>query len=96
MNNHIADDLTDMFLSVGLRKLKIEDASELNSIEDVEFMEAASIWKKVAELRGPQMVKDGYVTEEERLTAIRDYAIWLEEEGQSMNLYLCAVSGYNE
>jgi ubiquinone/menaquinone biosynthesis C-methylase UbiE len=95
MNNHIADDLVNMFSSVGLRKITIEDANELNSIEDVEFMETAGIWKKVAETRGQQMVRDGYVTESERLSALKDYSNWLEEEGQSMAMYLRAVTGYN-
>jgi ubiquinone/menaquinone biosynthesis C-methylase UbiE len=96
MNNHMADELVNMFSSIGLKKITIEDASELCSIEDVEFLETAGIWKKVAETRGQQMVRDGYVTEQERLSAIRDYSAWMEEEGQSMNLYLRAVRGYNE
>jgi SAM-dependent methyltransferase len=96
MNNHIADDLVNMFSSIGLKKITIADAGELCSIEDVEFLETAGIWKKVAETRGQQMVRDGYVTGQERLNAIRDYSAWLEEDGQSMNLYLRAVSGHNE
>jgi hypothetical protein len=96
MNNHIADDLTAMFLSVGLENIKMEDASELNSIEEVDFIEVAGIWIKVAETRGQQMVVDGYVTDRQRLEAIKDYTDWLENEGQSMTLYLRAVSGTTE
>jgi ubiquinone/menaquinone biosynthesis C-methylase UbiE len=96
MNNRIADDLVNMFSSVGLKKITMEDASELCSIEDVEFLETAGIWKKVAETRGQQMVRDGYITEQERLSALNDYAKWLEEEGQSMTMYLRAVTGYNQ
>jgi ubiquinone/menaquinone biosynthesis C-methylase UbiE len=96
MNNRMADDLFSMFSSAGLKKITMEDASELCSIEDVEFLETAGIWKKVAETRGQQMVRDGYITEQERLSALNDYAKWLEEEGQSMTMYLRAVTGYNQ
>jgi len=96
MNNRIGDDLAEMFLSIGLKKIKVADANELNSVEEVDFIEAAGIWTKVAETRGKQMVGDGYITDKERLDAIQDYSHWLEEVGQSMNLHLRSVSGYNE
>lgn len=96
MNNRIADDLVEMLSSIGFKKVSVTDANELSSAEDVDFIEAAGIWSKVAETRGKQMVSDGYVTDQDRLAAIRDYSSWLEGEGQYMSLYLRSISGYNE
>jgi ubiquinone/menaquinone biosynthesis C-methylase UbiE len=96
MNNRIADDLVGMLSSIGFKRVSVVDANELSSAEDVDFIEAAGIWSKVAETRGKQMVSDGYVTDQDRLAAIRDYSSWLEGEGQYMSLYLRSISGYNE
>jgi ubiquinone/menaquinone biosynthesis C-methylase UbiE len=95
MNNCIADDLADMFASVELINITIEDADEMDSVEEVNFIETAGIWNKVVEMRGPQLVQDGYITEGEIVSAFNDYSQWLEEEGQSMDMYLRAVTGYN-
>jgi hypothetical protein len=39
------------------------------------------------------LVADGYVTEEQRLAAVRDYTAWMATEGDSMEMYLLAVEG---
>lgn len=95
MHNQIADELEAMYAAIGLKNISVDDANELSSIEDVEFLETAGIWNKVVETRGHQMIRDGYLTEEQRVNAWNSYSRWLEEEGYSMDLYLKAVTGYN-
>lgn len=95
MHNQIADELPDMMEEVGLTKIVSTDASEVTSEDDVEFLEDAGIWTKVAELRGPQMVETGFMTDEDRQKAIQEYNEWLDRDAQSMTLNLKAVSGWN-
>jgi ubiquinone/menaquinone biosynthesis C-methylase UbiE len=101
MSNRIADDLESMFYQTGFSNISVTDESELSRYDDMDFLETAGIWKKVAETRGHQLVNDGYVTELERLAAIDDYQQWLTgitsqaESNASMKMYLLSVTGYN-
>jgi ubiquinone/menaquinone biosynthesis C-methylase UbiE len=95
MNNQIADHLKTLFIEVGLKNIRATDESESSFNEDDDFLETAGIWKTVAETRGHQLVKDGYVTEAERLTALVEYGQWLNHDGTSMKMYLLATTGYN-
>jgi ubiquinone/menaquinone biosynthesis C-methylase UbiE len=93
-DNQIADELGALLSKSGLNDIRISDESELSKKEDPEFQAAAGIWNTVAETRGQQMVKDSFITEEERLAAIRDYTQWLNH-GSFMKMYLLAATGYN-
>lgn len=93
MHNQIADELDGWMTDLGLKNVTIQPAHELVSSHEPDFREAAGIWTKVAELRGPQMVREGYLTEHERWAAIHDYTEWLGS-AQSVKMYLLAVSGY--
>ncbi len=92
-DNAIADNLKELLLSLGFVDLQVEKQFEITRKEDPTFPAKARIWSEVAELRGPQLVKAQYLTEEERLAAIKDYDDWIASTGESMQLYLLAVSG---
>jgi ubiquinone/menaquinone biosynthesis C-methylase UbiE len=93
MDNQIADHLKTFFTEIGLKNIRETDESESSYNEDDDFLETAGIWKKVAETRGHQLVKDGYVKEDERLAAIKEYDAWLNQ-AISMKMFLSATTGY--
>ena len=95
MDNAIADHLVEMFEEIGMRSIEIEDHSETSQKGHDTFMEEINIWKKVAETRGKQLVADGYLSEEDRKSAIVEYQQWMDKEARSMKVYLKAVTGYN-
>ncbi|MFD1144867.1 class I SAM-dependent methyltransferase [Larkinella insperata] len=92
-NNAIADHLRDLFERNGLEEVTVETQFEISRKEDAGFSVASRIWAEVAEIRGPQLVRDGYISEEERLRAIEEYDQWIATTGESMQLYLLAVEG---
>ena len=94
MDNGIADHLDRMFADAGLVNVSSADYSEISIRGQRNFQEEIALWVIVAEVRGPQLVADKYVTEQERQQAIADYRRWMEEEAQVMKLYLRAVTGY--
>jgi len=93
MDNQIADNLEAIFRQEGLSGISITDHSETSLKGSPEFEADLDIWAKVAETRGMQLLKDNYITDELRLTAIADYRDWVRTEARSMTLYLKAVSG---
>jgi ubiquinone/menaquinone biosynthesis C-methylase UbiE len=93
MDNGIADKLAILFEKLGLKNITVTDQSELSVREEEAFIADVSIWLKVAETRGKQLVSDGYLTEAQRITAIDDYRQWTETQAQSMKMYLLAVTG---
>ncbi len=90
-DNKIADNLAGIFAACGFYGISVTNQGEITTREDVHFESKAGIWKVVAETRGQQLVKDKYITEEERLAAITDYEKWMKEDGQYMKMYLLAV-----
>jgi ubiquinone/menaquinone biosynthesis C-methylase UbiE len=94
-DNEIADNLENIFRKSGFEKVSFEDQSEITTRDDEHFESKAGIWTVVAETRGHQLVKDNYITENERLTAIEEYDEWVKEEGQLMKMYLLAVEAKN-
>jgi ubiquinone/menaquinone biosynthesis C-methylase UbiE len=95
IDNEIADHLKGMFESIGMKSITVEDQAEISTPDKDSFHDEIVIWNKVAELRGPQLVTDGYITEEERLLAISEYRDWMNIEAKYMKLYLLAVTGYD-
>jgi ubiquinone/menaquinone biosynthesis C-methylase UbiE len=94
-DNAIADHLRDMMDRIGLEHIRVEAQFEITSRGDASFPVASRLWAEVAELRGPQLVQAGYVTEAERLQAIDEYVQWIATEGELMEVYLLAVEGCN-
>lgn len=90
-DNAIADHLKDMMLQIGFTNVRVEAHHEITKKGDSDFAVKSRLWAEVAELRGPQLVKAGYITEEQRLRAIADYDDWIATAGESMAVYLLAV-----
>jgi hypothetical protein len=91
MQNDIAERLAVYFEQLGLREISTADHSETTTRADADFAVKMGIWAKVAELRGPQLVADGYLTEAQRLAAVQDYTAWVATEADSMVMYLVAA-----
>ncbi|MEF3303126.1 methyltransferase domain-containing protein [Paenibacillus sp. GYB003] len=93
MDNSIADRLPGLFREAGLRDITATPRHETARRGDGDFMPRIGIWADVAASRGLQMVKDGYVTEDERAAAEDDYREWVRDAAVSQTLYLLAVEG---
>jgi trans-aconitate methyltransferase len=87
MDNAIGDHVAMLMANCGGVDIVVQDQHEF--VE--KGKEGMNIWKTVAETRGQQVVRDGYVTEEVRLAAIADYEQWIKESAISMQLYLKAT-----
>jgi ubiquinone/menaquinone biosynthesis C-methylase UbiE len=94
MDNAIADHLDDIFREAGLQQVTSADYSEVAIRGQRQFQEDIGLWLKVAEVRGPQLVTDQYITEAARQQAMKDYLVWMETDAQYMKLYLRAITGY--
>jgi ubiquinone/menaquinone biosynthesis C-methylase UbiE len=93
MNNAIADRLADLFREVGFHHIVATPQHELSRRGDPDFVARIGIWAEVAASRGLQMVKDGYLTENERAQAETEYRAWIEATAVSHTMYLLAVEG---
>lgn len=93
MDNQVADHLETIMQQQGLTAITVTDLSERAVKGDPAFAEDLDIWAKVAEVRGPQLVQEQYITEALRLAAIADYRAWIQTSARSMTLYLLAVTG---
>lgn len=90
-DNAIADNLSGLFAELEFKNINVEVQFELTQKRDPDFAAKAGIWSEVAKTRGHQLVKDNYITEDERAAAITTYDAWIANEGQLMQLYLLAV-----
>ncbi|MGN7824328.1 class I SAM-dependent methyltransferase [Chitinophaga sp. 22536] len=88
MDNKIADNLPALFEKAGYRNIRSYNADEKYSRAEAGFTNKAAIWSKVAELRGPQVVEHGFISEAERLQAIEEYDAWTLQSAQSMTMKL--------
>jgi len=88
MDNNMADHLPGIFEQLGFRDIVTLPADEVYIKGTASFVEKAGIWSKVAELRGPQMVDSGFVTEALRLKAIEEYNEWVERDAEKMVMKL--------
>ncbi|QJB38056.1 methyltransferase domain-containing protein [Chitinophaga oryzae] len=88
MDNEIADHLPALFEKAGYRDIRSFNADEKYSRAEAGFSNKAAIWSKVAELRGPQVVQHGFISEAERLLAIDEYDAWTLQTAQSMTMKL--------
>ena len=93
LNNAIAEDLPDYFEKVGLQNIEIISANEVYNKGEENFLHKASIWIEVAKNVGDKMVAGGFVTEELRLTAMKEHQQWIETEAAQMVMKLNDVSG---
>jgi len=91
-DNAIADHLEQMFKEIGFNRIVMEKQFEETRKTDENFSRKARIWSIVAETRGKQLVKDNYITDLQRLAAIKDYDDWICNHGQSMQMYLLSAT----
>ncbi|MGO4291676.1 class I SAM-dependent methyltransferase [Chitinophaga sp. RAB17] len=91
MDNNMADHLPGIFEQLGFHNITTIPADEVYKKSTHSFVEKAGIWTKVAELRGPQMVTSGFITEAARLTAITEYNAWVQEGAEEMVMKLKEV-----
>ncbi|GAB3727107.1 class I SAM-dependent methyltransferase [Spirosoma lituiforme] len=90
-DNAIADNLAEMMYGIGFPTVQVTEQVERTQKGDSDFSVASRLWSEVAELRGPQLVDAGYITESQRQQAITDYDQWIATIGESMAVYLLAV-----
>jgi ubiquinone/menaquinone biosynthesis C-methylase UbiE len=88
MDNEIAEHLPEFFKELSFRSIEMIDSNEVYQKGENNFIHKAGIWLHVASLRGPQMVQNGYISENERLQAIEDYDIWIKNEAELMIMKL--------
>lgn len=93
MSNTIADELPKLFKKIGIKEIIVTPQHEKVTITDKDFQKKVCIWEDVVASRGLQMVKDGYITEKERVTAKKDYQLWIKNNAKSQMMYLLAVEG---
>jgi len=91
MNNHIAEDLADYFADAGFQSIEVYDSNEVYTRANANFLQRIGIWSKVAASK--QMVEEGYLEDDLRLSAIEDYDKWIETEAEQMTMKLKEVRG---
>ena len=91
MDNEIADHLPEYFNRLGFHTIEIFPANEVCQRKDEDFLHKICIWSKVAELRGPQMVQSGFISDHDRIKAIEDYDQWMKNNAELMILKLTEV-----
>lgn len=93
MDNAIADHLASEFGRLGLTDLRVTEQHERSDSLHANDKSRLAIWSSVAATRGHQMVKDGFLTELQRITAEQDFRDWTDSTAVTQTLYLLAVEG---
>ena len=91
MNNHIAEDLPRLFEEAGFKSIEKIISNEFYHRERSDFKSKVGIWSKVAGLN--QIVDEGYLDDDLRIKAIREYDEWVEYKAISMTMKLNEVRG---
>ncbi|MHB1920922.1 MAG: class I SAM-dependent methyltransferase [Chitinophagaceae bacterium] len=88
MDNEITNHLPDYFSQLGFLSIEKLNADEVYQKGEKFFMNKIGIWSTVAESRGVQMVKNGYISENERIKTIEEYNSWIREKAEWMSMKL--------
>lgn len=91
MNNGIADDLTKLVEEIGMIEIEKINSDEHYEKHRSDFKSKVGIWSKVA--GSVQMVEEGYLNNDLRLKAIKEYDEWVENQAISMTMKLNEVRG---
>jgi ubiquinone/menaquinone biosynthesis C-methylase UbiE len=91
MNNGMSDILPKLFEEIGLTSIEILNSDEHYARSRADFISKVGIWSKVAGSK--QLVDEGYLDDELRQQAIREYDAWVEHEAISMTMKLNEVRG---
>jgi ubiquinone/menaquinone biosynthesis C-methylase UbiE len=93
MNNRIGDELEPLMAKAGFKSIEVFNADEFYTRADPNFNFRLGIWSKVALLM--QIVEEGYISEEDRVLAIKEYDEFVESRAVSMRVRLNEVRGKN-
>lgn len=93
LDNGIADRIGPLLGEAGLTDVRVEPSHEETFRDDADFAGRISLWADTASSRGPQMQRDGYLTEEAWKTAERDYREWGGREATHMRMYFLTATG---
>lgn len=91
MNNGIADDLPNLLEEIGLSCVEKINSDEHYEKSRSDFKSKVGIWSKVAGSK--QMVEEGYLDNDLRLNAIKEYNDWVDNKAISMTMKLNEVRG---
>lgn len=91
MNNGIADALASMMQEVGFHSVETINSDEHYDRKREDFKTRVGIWSKVA--GSLQMVEEGYLDNNLRLKATKEYDNWVEKDAISMTMKLNEVRG---
>lgn len=91
MNNGIANDLSGYMKKIGMTEIEVINSDELYQRHRSDFTSKVGIWSKVAS--STQMVQEGYLDNDLRLLAIREYDAWVRNDAISMTMKLNEVRG---
>jgi SAM-dependent methyltransferase len=86
-SNQIAAELPGLFHSLGLVGIESRDESESD------LSRIAEMWTQMTENISPTLVRDGFLTEPERLAAREANQGWLAHEGRAARLELRSIVG---
>lgn len=89
MDNEMAAHLPGHFEALGFHSIESIPADEVCHKGDP----GLAIWSTVAETRGQQMVRDGFVSEPDRLLALSEYNAWIRTDAEKMVMKLADVRG---
>lgn len=93
MDNSIADNLSKLFKTAGIKNISITPQHEIINRTDPDFHTQIGIWADAASSRGPQMERDGFLSEGDYLNAEKEYRKWMVRDAQSLTMYMLAVEG---
>ena len=91
MNNRMANDLPNLFKTIGLKDVEVVNSDEYYERNRPDFITKVGIWSKVA--GSTQMVEEGYLQNDLRLQAIEEYDNWVKHKAISMTMKLNEVRG---
>lgn len=91
LDNALARRLPLLCEAAGLRSLRWQPQITTVVAGDADFFRVAGHWRMIAESRGRQMVAAGYITEEERATAISAFGEWMTREDAIQTLHEACI-----
>lgn len=89
MNNRIGFDMVEILEEHGFTQVEVFNADEHYENSQQHDKDKIKVWSQVAGSK--QMVEEGYITNEERLQAIKDYNDWVDHTAVSMIMKLREV-----
>lgn len=88
-DNRMADSLPGLFCAAGIEEIEIHPDDEITTSGDPD----SSLWIRVIEGVGPQIVSEGMLSEPQRLAAESDYRDWAATRLQKQTLQMRTVIG---